>query len=327
MNRDLLSILRCPDCRNELTVEVAAESGARIESGTLQCTKCAGRWPITGFIPRFVPTDNYAGNFGVQWNRFSRTQLDSHNGTSISRKRFFETTGWSADAMRGSRVLDVGCGSGRFAEVALSAGARVVAVDYSLAVEACRDNLLHNATLDVIQADVYRLPFPPASFPFVYCLGVLQHTPDPARAFGALCEQVAPGGSFAADVYPRVPFNYLWPKYWLRPLTRRMQTRRLLSLVERSVPWLLPISNAIGAIPVVGRKLRYAVPVVNYRGVLPELSREQLEEWAVLDTFDMFSPAYDQPQTAETFREWLVSAGFREPEVFRRGCLVGRGRR
>ena len=42
---------------------------------------------------------------------------------------------------RGTRLLDAGCGAGRFAEVALSLGARVIAVDFSNAIDAARENL------------------------------------------------------------------------------------------------------------------------------------------------------------------------------------------
>ena len=39
-------------------------------------------------------------------------------------------------------------------------------------------------------------------------------------------------------------------------------------------------------------------PVANYEGMYG-LDDRQLREWAVLDTFDMLSPQYDQPQTPE----------------------------
>ena len=32
-------------------------------------------------------------------------------------------------------ILDVGCGAGRFAEIALKAGANLIAIDYSFAVK------------------------------------------------------------------------------------------------------------------------------------------------------------------------------------------------
>jgi hypothetical protein len=118
--------------------------------------------------------------------------------------------------------------------------------------------------------------------------------------------------------------NVVSPKYWLRPLTRRMAPERLFRLVRRMVPLLLPLSRLIGRLPVVGAKARYLVPVANYEGVYP-LSEPQLREWAVLDTFDMLAPAHDHPQSARTLRAWFVESGIRSVEVFRAGHLVGRG--
>jgi SAM-dependent methyltransferase len=226
--------------------------------------------------------------------------------------------------MAGRWTLDVGCGAGRFAEVALGTGARLVAVDYSSAVDACRANLGPHPSLDVVQADVYQLPFKPGAFDFVYCFGVLQHTPDVEGTFRALRRQLASGGRLAVDVYPRIPLNLLWPKYWLRPLTRRMPAERLLPLVSRMVKVFWPLSLALGRTPLVGRKLRHALPIANYEGLLP-LSTTQLKEWAVLDTFDMLAPAHDHPQDVPTLKGWFEAAGLVDVEVFRRGLVVGRG--
>lgn len=298
----------------------------RIESGTVACCGCTAAYPIRGHIARFVPEANYADTFGFQWNRFRKTQLDSYTGVAITRDRFFLSTGWSSDELRGKRILDVGCGAGRFAEVALELGAELVALDYSSAVEACWENNRRFDTLSVIRGDIYHLPFAPGSFDYVYCLGVLQHTPDVRSAFQALPRQLRPGGRLAVDVYPKLRRNVLSSKYWVRPITRRMNQQRLFRLVERVVPVLLPASVALGRAPLVGPQLRHLLPISNYDGILP-LSREQLREWAVLDTYDMLSPTYDQPQTAATLRRWLMDAGMQDVEVFRKGHLIGRGRR
>lgn len=327
MHADLLDILACPDCRGALALSNAREERGEIESGELACAACARVFPIVRFVPRFVAPENYAANFGFQWNRFRRTQLDSNTGVPISRERYFVSSGWTEAEMAGKRVLDVGCGAGRFAEVTLSTGARLVAIDFSSAVDACFDNLGPHPNLDVVQADVYRLPFMPAQFDFVYCLGVIQHTPDVKRTFLALPAQLRQGGKLAVDVYPKLRLNVLWPKYWLRPLTRRIEPQRLFRIVERLVPLLLPISDLVAAIPVAGKKLRYAVPVVNHRPAFPRLNRQQVREWAVLDTFDMFGPAFDQPQSAATMRAWAEEAGLRDVAVFRSGQIIARGTR
>lgn len=327
MNPDLLQLLACPQCHGRLSLSGAESDRGQVASGNLACAGCARVYPIVRFVPRFVAPENYAGNFGFQWNHFRRTQLDSHSGVPISRERLFLSGGWTAEDLDGKRVLDVGCGAGRFAEVALSAGGRVVAVDYSSAVDACFDNLGPHPRLDIVQGDVYALPFQDAQFDDVYCLGVLQHTPDVKRAFLSLPPQLKEGGTLAVDVYPKLRLNVLWPKYWLRPFTKRIAPQRLFRLVERLVPFLLPISDLLSRIPVVGRKLRYAVPVVNHRPAFPALSREQVREWAILDTFDMFGPAYDTPQSAETLRAWASEAGLHDVTVFRSGQLIARGRR
>jgi SAM-dependent methyltransferase len=326
MNPELVSILRCPVTGASLSLVAAAISKDGIVSGELVSEDGSRRYPIVDSIPRFVTGSNYADTFGVQWNRFRQTQLDSHSGVRISRDRFFASTGWTPGELKHRRVLDVGCGAGRFVEIALEAGAYVVAVDYSSAVEACWANHGPHPRLSVVQGDIYRLPLKEAAFDYVYCLGVLQHTPDVRSAFMSLPPMLKPGGRLAVDVYPQLPLNLVWPKYWLRPILRRLPPQRLLPLIEAVVPLLLPVSRFLGAVPLLGRKLRHAVPVANYEGVYP-LSPGQLHEWAVLDTFDMFSARYDRPQTARTVREWLRQAKLEDVWVGRVGALVGRGRK
>jgi SAM-dependent methyltransferase len=302
----------------------AREAGSEIERGRLVCRDCDREYPIVRFVPRFVPERNYAESFGLQWNRFRKTQLDSHTGQPITRDRFLRQTGWQPEQLAGMRVLDVGCGAGRFAEVALSFGARVVAVDFSFAVDACWENLSHHAGLDVIQADVCHLPFQTGRFDFVYCFGVLQHTRKVEQAFMALPMQLRAGGRLAVDVYPKQVTNLLWPKYWLRWITRRMPPATLFGLVRGFVRICWPLSLILGRVPFIGRKLRHVLPIANYDGVYA-LTPAQLREWALLDTFDMLAPAHDHPQTARRLTAWLGAAGLRDVEVFRSGILVARG--
>jgi len=324
MRPELLELLGCPNCKTRLVLRDAHEAKGEVESGQLVCGACAQQYPIISFIPRFVPAENYAASFGLQWNTFRQTQLDSHSGIPISRERFLLQTGWSPEDLMGKTVLDVGCGAGRFAEVALSCGANLVAIDYSSAADACWQNLAPHSRLNVVQGDIYRLPFQPHMFDFVYCFGVLQHTPDVEKAFLSLPKQLRAGGHLAVDVYPKIFLNLLWPKYWLRYLTKRLPPQRLLRFVKYLVTALLPVSKFIGRTPLVGRKLRYAIPVVNYEGMYP-LSKAQLEEWAVMDTFDMLAPLHDHPQSAQTLQTWFKLAGLKEINVFRAGQIVGRG--
>lgn len=297
--------------------------GDRVRSGSLVSTPSGNRYPVREFIPRFVPESNYADNFGLQWNMFRQTQLDSYSGHPISTERFWKTTEWSPERLCGQWVLDCGCGAGRFAEVALSAGAKVVAIDYSSAADACYANLRDHENLHVVQADIYALPLARETFSFVYSLGVLQHTPDVERAFSALPPMVAPGGELCADFYEMTWKHRLLPRHFLRPFTTRMNKRRLFELCERWVPGLFSLSQRIGNIPLVGRVLKRAVPVADYTGMYP-LTQHQLKEWALLDTFDWLSPEYDQPQQRDDVRRWISSAGFEQTAVVKAGFMVVR---
>ncbi len=325
MRTELISLLCCPSCSSGLEADGEVIGGG-IETGWLHCSACQRRFEIRNGIPRFVDKDNYAENFGVQWQMFRRTQLDSHSGTTISRDRFERYTGFSDDEIAGRFVLDAGCGAGRFAEIALSKGARLVAIDYSEAIDAARDNLRGKGEVDFIQADINALPLRKNAFDLVYCLGVIQHTPDPAATFRSLATMVAPGGRLSLDVYPHLAVNRLLPKYWIRPITRRLAPKAALRLVKTLFPILFPVSVALGRIPVAGRYLRHLVPVANYRGILP-LDGKQNREWSYLDTFDMWAPAYDRPQSVAAVSSWFEKAGFDEIEVLRMGFTVGRGRK
>lgn len=326
MKNELLRFLCCPSCSAELVILRVIEGKDEIKSGTLGCTSCSAEFAVENYLPRFAPVANYCGNFGFQWNRFSGTQLDSRSRLPISRERFFKQTGWTAEGLRGAVVLDAGCGSGRFAEIALDCGATVIALDYSAAVDACWKNLRHQTQFHAVQADIFHLPFRDSCFDYVYSFGVLQHTPNPGLAFAALPRCLKSGGSMAADIYRRSWKCLVMPKYWLRPLTKRLPARLLFRLVRASVPILLPLSRSIARLPRVGGRLRYLIPVANYEGVLP-LTREQLLEWAVLDTFDMLSPAYDKPQTGATLRRWFERAGLQDVQIAETYLAVGRGRK
>lgn len=315
---DLMTLLRCPICGSGVT---------RVASGAaLVCAACARSYLIHDGVPRFVPADNYAANFGLQWNRFARTQLDSQTGTELTRRRFLNQSGWTERDLRGALVLDAGCGSGRFSEIALDLGAEVVAIDYSSAVDACWRNLGERRGFHVVQADIYALPFAPSSFDFVFSFGVIQHTPDVHRTVAAVVRQVKAGGRVAIDVYRKGWQDLFRFKHWLRPITKRIPSEQLLPWVERLAPPLLEVSRAVSRIPLVGRLARHVVPVVNYEGIHP-LSEEQLRDFAILDTFDMLSARYDQPQTASTMERWMHELGIEDVEILEPAHLTARGRK
>jgi 2-polyprenyl-3-methyl-5-hydroxy-6-metoxy-1,4-benzoquinol methylase/uncharacterized protein YbaR (Trm112 family) len=326
MKLALLDLLRCPVSGQRLIIKDATSSGDDVVEGTLTSEDGAHTHTITGGIPRFVPQTNYADNFGMQWNHFRQTQLDSYSGCTVSKDRFWKATNWSSSEMKGNWLLDVGSGAGRFAEIALSTGANVVALDYSSAIDACYLNLKHHPNLHVLQGDIYVLPFAPGSFSYVYSLGVLQHTPDVHQAFASLPVMLEPGGHLCVDYYEKSLKGALHPRHYLRNITTRLSKATLFSSLQKTVPGMLWLSDALGAIPLVGSVLKRILPVANHFDGIG-LSHKQKQEWALLDTFDWLSPTYDQPQTEASARAWMVEAGLNQIEILRASHLVARGRK
>ncbi len=147
--------------------------------------------------------------------------------------------------MDGVRILEAGSGAGRFTEVLLRTGADVYSFDYSSAVDANYANNGGAENLSLFQGNIFNIPFAERSFEKVFCLGVIQHTPDPELAFKSLARQVKPGGELVIDVYTKRLVSLLHWKYFLRPITTRMDKKQLYRFICSVVPLLLPITIAL----------------------------------------------------------------------------------
>jgi SAM-dependent methyltransferase len=264
-------------------------------------------FPAVREIPRFVSGDNYTANFGDQWNAFRNTQLDQSTRLALTRNRFFRGTEWSPQELQGRRVLELGCGAGRFTEVLLSCGAEVWAVDASVAVDACYANWGGNPMLHLSQADLQRLPFLPASFDYVFMYGVMQHTPSPRRALEIAVSMARVGGRIAVDSYRTMKACRWTSKYLWRWLTTRLPPRVLRRFVSWYIPRWIRIDDVLGRrLPPLQRSLACVIPCWNYRGLLP-LSEAQRVEWAILDTYDALGARYDRPCSRQELAAWLNS--------------------
>jgi len=328
MQAEHAKFLVCPECKGDLALSIAERGEEdQIKSGILRCQNCEKEYPITNHIPRFVASDNYASNFGFEWTRHARTQYDSYSGKNISETRFFGATKWSRD-LKGQLILEVGSGSGRFTEQAVSTNATVVSIDYSYAVEVNYALNGRNKNVLIVQADVYKMPFRECFFDKLFCFGVLQHTPDPKKAFSLLPDYLKKGGALAIDIYRKIGGvkGVLQTKYWVRPMTRKMDPGLLYRFSSAYVTLMWPICRLINKLPY-GRQINWALLVADYRGVY-DLKDETLKEWAILDTFDVLSPTYDYAQTLEEVKKWFQEAPLDDTEVhYGYNGIEGRGKR
>lgn len=303
---------------------------AALEAGgqELRCARGCS-FTVRSGIPRFVPGSSYASAFGVQWNLFRRTQLDSYTGTTISRDRLARCLGGSLGVVHGRSVLEVGCGAGRFTEVLLQAGARVFACDLSDAVEANLANCGGREGYFVCQADVLALPAAPRSFDFVVALGMLQHTPSPEATIAALAVMLNPGGVLVVDHYAPLEnaalrlLAHLTPRAALRRVLLLLPPRAALRVATFSTNALLRAHRMLwqpGQLVRGARSLlRLVSPVLDYYDRFPMLSKDQLQEWARLDTFDALTDCYKHLRTPDDVARALRGVGLDVIECRRGG--------
>jgi SAM-dependent methyltransferase len=120
----------------------------------------------------------------------------------------------------GSRILDVGCGSGRHTAAAYRfPGAVVVGVDLAWAdLAATRQRLqLHDRLNDhgggrwaLCAADGLHLPFADGGFDLVICAEVLEHIPAHANAIAEITRVLRPGGDLVVSVPRYGPERLCW---------------------------------------------------------------------------------------------------------------------
>ena len=295
MKRELLELLVCPECASEFQLRADGEVDGEIESGELACSQ-GHRYPIVDFIPRLIGSDDYAEAFAVEWTEFRTDHLDSLTGLDYLDKQLRSFLDFPIERLDGKLVLDAGAGLGRFSEVVLNHGGSVVAVDLTRAIDSAYANLNHRGNIHFVQADIFKLPFRPETFDFVYSWGVLHHTPDPPAAFRRLPSLVKPGGKLMVFVYAKYNKAYVAVTEFYRRFTTRLPQRLLLKLCYIAVPLYY-----VGKIPVLG-------PFIT-RLLLPVSVRPPTHRWRVGNTFDLYSPRYAFMYDHVEVYDWFERAG------------------
>ncbi|MEN9384318.1 MAG: 3-demethylubiquinone-9 3-O-methyltransferase [Pseudomonadota bacterium] len=117
-------------------------------------------------------------------------------------------------ALRGKRVLDVGCGGGILSDSMARAGAQVTGIDMSTkALKVAQLHALEAGTEGVTYREISAEQLAqecPGSFDAVTCMEMLEHVPDPASVVRACHALVKPGGWVFFSTINRNPKSFLF---------------------------------------------------------------------------------------------------------------------
>jgi SAM-dependent methyltransferase len=329
MRETLLSHICCPDCHSPFKLTVLRKLGDQITEGLLHCAQAGHVYPVVRSIPRILSsafeeesefTVNYRDliatyrtnapitaerkveqtkrGFGRQWNTYQVQRPEEDLAY------FRSKTGLEASDLSGKLVLDAGCGSGRYSRIAGEAGAIVIGVDLSSAVETAGSYTSHLPNVHIIQTDIFRLPLKLQLFQFIYSIGVLHHTPDTKKALSSLIPLLAASGEISVWLYPRWPL----PVELYNQLLRAITTRMTLDTLHRLAVMLEPV-GLLKLKLLTARRWWQRIVGQLLRGITIGVSYHPDREIRICDTFDWFSPPYQWHHTDAEVESWLREFG------------------
>jgi SAM-dependent methyltransferase len=244
-------------------------------------------------------------NFSFEWKIHQKTQLDSKNNDT-SEKNFNIRFGFDKKFWENKKVLDVGCGTGRYAIIPLKYGAYVTGVDLSDSIQVAKKNLKDFDKAELVEADLFSLPFKEESFDVIYSFGVLHHTPDPYSAFKGLLKFLKPGGQICITLYHKSGMYH--SSRYLRKITTIINPKLLYPL--------LAIAVFILYIPYKYLGFRYGI----LGRIMPiSLSSNFFE--AILDTFDCYSPKFQFTYDTYEIYNWYKDNNLKNIDIIPQAAL------
>jgi SAM-dependent methyltransferase len=144
--------------------------------------------------------------FGEEWTTFTQENLSEAERAELFSK-YFSLVDWSE---KPRKVLDFGCGSGRWDILVARLVEELVAVDASSdALIVARRNV-SAPNVSFVKAIPESLPFPDGYFDLIFSLGVLHHVPDTAAAIKSLADKLRTGGTLLLYLYYALDDRPIW---------------------------------------------------------------------------------------------------------------------
>lgn len=247
-------------------------------------------------------------SFGEEWGKFA--SFTDEEITNAGNQYFDIVDGRHINAA--SRVLDVGCGTGRWSKYISSKVQWVEAIDPSDAVFSAAKLLSSTPNVRITKASADNIPFPDNSFDLVFSLGVLHHIPDTQLAMQHCVSKVKPGGFFLVYLYYALDNRTVLYKFlfWMSNLLRMLISNFPSALKKficdaMAVLVYLPLVLLSRLFLTIGAKgLAHAVPLSYYADKSFNIIRN--------DSLDRFGTPLEQRFTKDEIVTMMKNSGLSE---------------
>lgn len=143
--------------------------------------------------------DETVESFGSEWHRFNQSRLDEGELNEIF-KDYFGIVPKDVFS-KNSIVADIGCGSGRWANLVAPKVGELICFEPSTALEVAKLSLAKHKNVKLYNFRIDQLSEYFERFDFAYSLGVVHHIPDTKKAISDCVATVKPGGYCLFYIY------------------------------------------------------------------------------------------------------------------------------
>ena len=261
--------------------------------------------------------------FGSEWATFDQSPLLPEE-LQVAFDKYFSLISFE-DLGESKVVLDVGCGSGRWAQLVAPKVTKLHLIDpSSSALEVARKNLQNFSNCEFHLATTQDLPVEDESCDFVYSLGVLHHIPNTVAGIADCVKKLKPGAPFLLYLYYRFDNRPLWFKgLWF--ISNML--RKLLSIFPFALKKFITDLIAIGVYFPLARLSRFVEKCGGNPSTLPlSIYRNGSLYTMRTDSLDRFGTRLEHRFTRVEIQRMMETSGlkdirFRESEPF--WCAVG----
>ena len=260
--------------------------------------------------------------FGDEWEKFDQSTLSLKEKKEIF-ESYFSIFPWHL-VNKKSKGFDLGCGSGRWAELVAPKVGELYCIDPSSSIEIAKRNLTHlnNCIFQKESVDTMRIE--ENSMDFGYSLGVLHHIPDTKEALKKCVSKLKPGAPFLVYLYYALENRPFWFKaLWL--LSNYL--RKFISKLPFSLRYFISqIISALVYFPLA--RLAFIFQQFKFDTNKFPLSEYRNKSFYTMrtDALDRFGTRLEQRFTSEEIERMMIEAGlegidFRDSAPF--WCALG----